>query len=385
MTALSNLFPDGPRTDRTGVVLTDDHHTVRRLSAMIGAPRENSTVARPLANTHELRRIVEEAAADRGTAPAGSTGSTSPRRARKRVDVLALSATALALVAVVAAATVGAVQMATASPAASSLQSLEDDEAAIQNAYQSLVSARDRIVTDIESRTADSASVRTALVSTSTAPDPASFDQGGTLVLIDQAGLDAALAALTTYSEGLAAITVPELPAEYTRADIDEDSLVEVGGAIDSAQEQLVALDAATAEMRALRAQVDSLRPAAETAVATYATTFAAAAEAAEARYPDADEALRGELTAAAAAVGSANLWEAAGIAALERYRDAYVAVAADQLRVEIEAEQNQGGQQPGFDPQPQPQPSEEPTDPTTPTDPADPVDPVDPGTEPEG
>ncbi|MDQ0726318.1 hypothetical protein [Microbacterium sp. W4I20] len=350
MTALRDLFPDGPRTADSGTAPMDDHHTVRRLGEMIGAPRESAASGRrPLANARELLRMVD-AAADQ-PAPIATEPDAAPprrRRARRPVDALALTAGVLAVVSVVAAGTVGAVQMATASPAASSLQALEADEAAIQNAHQSLVSTRDRILADVESQGADAAGLRAALVSTSTAPDPASSEEGALIEVTDAAALTTALAALDTYAKGLAAITVPELPAEYVRPELDEDSLVEVGSAIDAVQEQLIAGDAATVELRTLRSGLDALRPPAELAVAAYGASFPGAAEAAIARYPDADEALHTALSDAAAVVGSSNLWSPAGISAVERYRDALVAVAADQVRFEVDRQQNQGGEQPG-------------------------------------
>ncbi|WP_435743041.1 hypothetical protein [Microbacterium sp. PMB16] len=368
MTALSDLFPDGPRVADPGIAPLDDHHTVRRLREMIGAPRESGASARPLANTHELIRMVD-AAAHQPIPGAAETNGTAPsgRRARRRVDALALASGVLAVVAVAAAATVGAVQMATASPAASSLQSLEADEAAIQNAYQSLVSTRDRIIADVETQKTDAASIRAALVSTGTAPDPASSEDGASIAVTDAAALQTALTAVDAYADGLAAIVVPDLPAEYLRPDLDEDSLVEVGSAIDAAQGQLVAADAALAATRGVRTQLDALRPTAETAVSAYAASFAGAAQRSIARYPDAAEELHVTLTDAAAIVGSANLWSPAGIAALEDYRDALVAVAADQVRFEIDRGQQQNNTQQGSPPDQDPTPApEDSTDPST-------------------
>lgn len=369
MTALSDVFPDGPRTDRAGATPIDDHHTVRRLREMIGEPRESGPSIRPLADRQELIRRVDAAASDTTSSPLPVAAAPSPRRPRRRIDAWALSAGVLAVVAVAAAGTVGAVQMATASPAASSLQVLEADEAAIQNAYQALVSTRERIASDVETQTADAAKVRTALVATSTAPDPAAFGDGGTMTVVDEAALATALGALDAYVKGLAEIAAPELPSEYARPPIDEDSLTEVGSAIDGAQEQLVVLDALAVEMRGVQAQLEALRPTAETAVTAYAATFPAAAGAASDRYPDADEERRGGLTTAAAAVVTANLWEPAGVTALETYRTAYVVVAEGQLRVEIEREQQreqqrqQQNQQNQQQEEPAPDPSAPPAD----------------------
>lgn len=352
---------------------------------MIGEPRENRAQARPIANADELRRMVDAAAATAVPVGADAEEPTRPaKRMRRRLDTVALSAGVLAVVAVVSAGTVAAVQVATASPAASSLESLQADEAAIQNAYQSLKSTRDRIVADIQTQTTDAAALRGALVATSTTPDPAS-DQAEVLPVTDPAALTQALAGVDAYTQGLAAVSVPELPAEYSRPEIDEDSLAEVGSAIDAAQEQLILLDAANGEVRAIETQVQALRAPAEQVMSTFAATFPGAAQAANDRYPDAEEALRVALTDAAARVAGADLWEPANVATLSVYRDAFGAVAADQMRVEIERqnqlqleeEQRQRDQQ-----QNQQQPEQEQSPPTEgETEP--PADGTDPGTEP--
>ena len=170
---------------------------------------------------------------------------------------------------------------------------------------------------------------------------------------------------------------MPEVPGEYARGDIDEESLTEVGSAIDAAQEQLVALDTATTEMRSIRTQLDALRPAADLAVGAYAATFAGSAQAASTEYPDADDALQTALVEAAARVGSTNLWGTAGVTTLESYRDAFTAVAADQLRIEMQREQDarQSTRRPVTE---QTTPSADPTDPPVET-------PPDTGNPPEG
>jgi hypothetical protein len=381
MTALSDLFPDGPRAGASGGATLDDHHTVWRLREMIGEPRDVRGVARPIADTDELIRRVE--AASKNAAPVAVDAGHAVRpakRQRRRFDPLTTIAGSLAVVAVLTAATVGGVQMATASPAASSLTALEDDEAAIQNGLQSLTTTRDRIVADVEAQTADAALLRGALVSTSSAPDPAS-DADAVIEVTDPAALAPALAALDAYAAGLAAIAVPALPAEYSRGDIDEESLEDVAGAIDTAQERLLALDAATADMRAIRTELDALRPPAEAAVATYAGTFAGAAEAAKDRYPDADEALHVAMAEAAAGISATGLWGPAGEAALARYRDAFVAVAADQLRVDIEREEEREREQNNRQnfPRPDPQESTPPEDSTEPPVEETPTEPVPP------
>ncbi|MFJ2502909.1 hypothetical protein [Microbacterium sp. NPDC087592] len=347
MTHLNDLFPDGPRAGDAGSVVLDDHHTARRLREMIGEPRQSGAAATSDADARALADMVQAAARTAVPVGAGSgESSRSKKRPRRSVDAVTLSAASLAVVALVVAGTVGGIQMATASPAASAVESLEADEAALLNAHQSLKTAQDRLIADIDAQTAEVAPLRSALTATSTAPDPAGEPDDVPIAVTDAAALATALAAVDAYASGVAAITVPELPAEYARADIDEDSLVEVGGAIDGVQERLVALDIATAEARAVRERFDALRPTADVAVDAYAASFVPAAAAAIARYPDAEESLRAAVTDAAARVAAADLWTVEGRSALAAYRDAFVALAADQLRFEIERDQREQADQ---------------------------------------
>lgn len=343
MTHLNDLFPDGPRAGDAGSVVLDDHHTARRLREMIGEPRQSGAAATSDADARALADMVQAAARTAVPVGAGSgESSRSKKRPRRSVDAVTLSAASLAVVALVVAGTVGGIQMATASPAASAVDSLEADEAVLLNAHQSLKTAQDRLIADIDAQTAEVAPLRSALTETSTAPDPAGGADDAPIAVTDAAALATALAAVDAYASGLAAITVPELPTEYARADVDEDSLVEVGGAIDGVQERLVAMDDATAEMRAVREKFDALRPTADVAVDAYAASFVPAATAAIGRYPDAEESLRAAVTDAAARVAAADLWTVEGRSALAAYRDAFVALAADQLRFEIERDQRE-------------------------------------------
>lgn len=343
MTHLDELFPDGPRAGDARTAVLDDHHTARRLREMIGEPRQSGASATSDADARALADMVEAAARTAVPVGAGSDESSRPKkRPRRSIDAVTLAAASLAVVALAVAGTVGGIQMATASPAASAVESLESDEAALLNAHQSLKTAGDRLVADIDAQTAEAAQLRSALTGTSTTPDPAGELDDAPLAVTDAAALATALAAIDAYASGLAGITIPSLPADYVRDDIDEDSLVEVGGAIDGVQERLVAMDAATAEARSVRERLDALRPTADAAVDAYAASFVAAADAAIARYPDAEESLRTAVSDAAARVAAADLWAAEGRSALAAYRDAFVALAADQLRFEIEREQRE-------------------------------------------
>ncbi|MBN6190653.1 hypothetical protein JQN58_27720 [Aneurinibacillus sp. BA2021] len=371
MTALRDLFPDGPRSDHRADVVLDDTHTRWRLREMIGEPRRSEPARAPLADTRELARMAEAAARTAVPFTAESPRSArEPRLQRRRPDLLTTAAAALAVLAVAAAATVGGIQAATASPAASALESLQADEASIQNAHQALTSARDTLVADIGTQTAEATALRTAIVDTATVPDPASSSDDDVIAVADPALEEAAVAALDGYLAALAAVTVPELPAEYRRAEIDENSLVDVGQAIDDAQGDLDALDQATAEMRTIRTAFDALRPAATPAVTAYLASSVPAAAEATADRQRAEESFRTAVTDAAAQVAASDPWTPGGQAALVAYRDAFAALLDDQFRAEVEQERadtqrRQGGQSGGQ--------QDQPSDGSTPPPPTDP------------
>lgn len=382
MTALSDLFPDGPRAGQSGSAVLDDRHTARRLREMIGESRRDDTSPRALADTRELVQRVDTAARTAVPVAVRAEVQVRPRRrARRRIDALALSAAAVAVVAVATAATVGGVQMATASPASSAMESLEAEEAIYQNAHQALTSARNRLVADIDAQTAEIAQLRSTLTETATVPDPAAVSDPAMLAVADPSTLAQAIDALDAYQAGLAALTIPELPADYNRVEINEESLVSVGAAIDDVQGRSVALGDAATALRGQRTQLDALRQPAESAVSAYASSFVPAAAAANDRYPDAEEPLRTAVTEAASLVSASVLWAADSRELLAAYGAALTNLAADQLRFEIARQESQRlGQQNGS----QTPPVNSSTDPN-PADPTDPVDPVDQETPPAG
>ncbi|WP_149084562.1 hypothetical protein [Microbacterium sp. 1S1] len=349
MTALDELFPDGPRTDRGGSGAREAASDAR-LRELVGDPRTRSPRPAELTDTREIARRAEAAA--RSAVPFAATAPTvareAPRR-RRRPDLLSASAAGLAVVAVIAAVTVGGIQAATASPADSALESLRADEATIQNAQQALVTTRDGIVADIGTQTAEATALRSALLDTATVPDPLSSEEG-VLDVTDPGPRQAAVAALDTYLAGLAAIEVPDAPAEYRREELDEDSLVEVGSAIDEAQEHLVALDRETVEMRAVRTRLDGLRPAAEPALTAFTASFVPSAETATDERPGAEESFRVAVTQTAATISAADPWSAEAQTAYAAYRDAFRALVEDQVRAEREeADRRAQEQQPVF------------------------------------
>lgn len=344
MTALDELFPDGPRADHEKSSAPEVSGA--RLRELVGAPRSRSPRTVGVTDTHVLARRAEAAA--RSAVPFAALTPTvardAPRRHR-RLDPVSASTAALAVVAVVIAVTVAGIQAATASPAARALESLQAAEATIQNAYQSLTSARDGIVADIRTQTAEATELRAALLDTATVADPLSSDRTA-LDVTDLSLREAAVAALDTYLAGLGAIKVPEAPAEYRRGQVDEDSLVEVGGAIDKAQERLEGLDRETADMRTVRGTLDALRPATSPALTAFAASFIPAAERATRERQDVEEPFLVAVTQTAEAAASADPWTAEARAAYAAYRDAFAALIDDQLRAEREEADRRAAEQ---------------------------------------
>lgn len=359
MTSLADLFPGGRRADIDAAVVHDDFHTMRRLSEIIGDPREDLDATRPRSNAQELVKRVNAAAQDAAPPnPAPLTPAGARKRRRRRIDVLNVSVASVAVIAVASALVVGGVQAATASPAAGALQSLRSDEAAIQNSYQSVVAGSERLSAAIEQGKSDAAALRAALETTGTAPEPEGSTDGGSMPIADEAALTAVIAAVDAYLTSLDDVAQPELPTAYERGGLNEESLAEVGAAIDDAQRQLSEISAAASELRDVRTQVEDLRAPLQQALATYAATFPARAESVLRDNPGAEPALRNAVTAAAAGIVGTGASGAEGIAALNAYRDAVVAVREDQLGVERErreAEEQRRQNQP----QPQPQPTE--------------------------
>lgn len=404
MTTLADLFPEGrPREE---VFHASTEQTERRLAALVGGPREDLELTRPRASATRLVRTVNAAAATSTSMPMVSSDGKVIRKRRKRVDWLTLAAASVAVVAVVTATTMGVVQSATASPAASSLKVLAADEATLLNSHQAVASTRQRISEDVATALESSAALRAALEATRSAPDPARAaddnDQENQelMPIADAAALDTTLAAVDSYRTGLQAVALPEIPAVYTRADFDEDSLSAVGAAINAVQEELAAVDAAAGEVRAARAEVDALAATLATQLTTFAATFPGVSVAALDANDEAEEQFRQTVTNAGAAVAAADLTTPAGLATLSAYRQSVIDLVADNVRAvrereeaeaEAEAEarrNNSGSGRPNDGGESNPtDPTTPPTEPTTPpTEPTDPpVDPpVDPPTDPE-
>jgi len=347
MTTLSDLFPQGPRTDAGRPAPSDDHHTMRRLTQLIGEPRRVSQGVTVEKDVRALVASVEAAAANAQPVTAAAAVVTTATRPRRRtLDVLTVGLGSLAVIAVATAVAVGGVQMATASPAAGALSALRADEADLQNAQESLMGGVDRVRSSIEDEAADAAALRAVLLDTATAPDPMG-EEGAVLEVADPAALTAVLGAMDAYQADLAAIDIPEPPVAFERGDLDERSLVEVGEAIDRVHEQLTTTDAALAHVRTVRARLDELSETLDAAVTAFAASYPAAAEAALERYPDTDEPLDDALTEAAAAVVAADLLSEAGRATLLTYRDALVELAEGQQEALRAREEEQARSRP--------------------------------------
>ncbi|MEV4773875.1 hypothetical protein [Microbacterium sp. LWH12-1.2] len=362
MTTLAQLFPQGPRIEEASTTF-DDHHTVRRLTEMFGDPSDDFDMTRPRASVQRLSQLVEEAVADAAPATIPAPPASAKRRRRRRFDGLAAAAASLAIVGVATAGIVGGVQMANASPADGVMQSLRADEAMIQNAEQAFMSAHDRLSAKAVAGEANAAALRTAVDGARTAPDPRSTDGAATIAILDAVLADGIIAEIDRHAAALQAVVLPEPVDPYVRNDIDEDSLSEVGVAIDDAQAQLAELDAATAELREGRTKVEDLDAQHATTLEGLAASFTALGIKAIEENPDAEAPLRDAVTAAAAHVVSSKLGGAEGAAAVTAYRDAVVALVTDQAiteeeRAEAARRERQNRQQ---NQEPDPTPTEEP------------------------
>ncbi|BDZ39232.1 hypothetical protein [Microbacterium suwonense] len=350
MTTLDDLFPDGKHRPGAHAV-ADDHHTVRRLDELFGDRRTDLERTHRASARPALIAMVNSAAADATSLPeAPQTPHSTPRHRRRRIDVVNVAAAGLAVVAVVAAGVMGGVQIATASPASDALHVLSADEKTIESATAGLEAAHSRLIDAIADADAAAEALRPALQQVREATDPADIPEGwadapedaGTIPIADGKALDTVLAAIDTYQKELAAFTVPELPAVYTPSNVDSESLTEVAAAIDAAQLQLNAIDRSSAEVRTVRTAVDARAATFAGQVSAFAATFPGVAKGVIEQHPDAEQELKDAVTAAAAAVSGADLLTADGAATLPAYRDAVVAVVADQVAADRQREREE-------------------------------------------
>ncbi|GEM_PF-5768731 len=255
--------------------------------------------------------------------------------------------------AVATTAIIGGVQAATASPADDALQVLTADERTIAGAEAALASMRQQVAAEVAEADARAEALSSALPGAATAADPADIAPGETeapddadrINIVDPVALERVSTTIEAYRAELKAITLPALPAPYEHSEVDEDSLVDVGSAIDRAQQQLTDVDRAMAALRDVREQMREREAAHVAQLRTFTSTFRAAAEKAIADHPDASPKLKDAVTAAADAVVAADLRADAGIKMLAQYRDAVFALASAQVnfdRVREEERQRQ-------------------------------------------
>lgn len=385
MTTFAQLFPQGPRSEAASSAF-DDHHTVRRLTEMIGDPRDEFDMTRPRSSAERLSKVVEEALVDAAPTVIQTPRSSAKKRRRRRFDPLTVIAASVAVVALAAAGTVVGVQTANASPADGAMQSLRADEAMIQNSEQSFTTSHDRLATTLTQGAADAAALRAAVDGARVTQDLRAED--ATVAVLDAELADQLVAELDRHIAALQGVALPDAVNPYRRGDLDEDSLAEIGGAIEAAQEQIELLDEATMQLREQRIAVDALEAAHRTKLEGLAASFTDAATQVLEVNEDAEPEFRDAVTAAAAGVVTSGLGGTAGVAALTAYRDAVIALIADELRADRELaeaaqrrqqQQQQSPSQPQRSEEPVPAPTEEPAPPGESTDSGGVIPPIDP------
>ena len=389
MSTLADLFDD----ERSVVLDTtsdEEAETVgAHLEAMIGVPR---AAASRRESAHETARLVEmvdiaAATALPITAIAGASPAPGPVRGHKRTDWVNVVAAVIAVVVVAGAAVFGVVQIASASPTASAVRALTADEASLVNAQQAFESTRGRTQAAID-----------ADIATIDLLDPTLASLSGT---VDETARANAVSASAAFRSALDAITLPVAPAPYQRPAIDEDSLSDVGGAIDAVRIDSVVLGDLTADLREIRGSLITLEQSFLAQMQTFATTIPPAAAAVNGENADAEQTFRDAVTGTAAAMAAVMNSAKAGSTEATAYVAAVGALRADQARAVAEAataeeaerlRNSGGGYDGGFgspevvspeapivptDPVPTVPPVVEPTpDPTPPVDPQPPIDP---------
>lgn len=396
MSTLEQLFPDGKhRVDASAAA--DDRQTVRRLDALFGDRRADLDRTHRASARPALVAMVNDAVA--GAMPLGSmpsTGRSVGSRSRRRVDVINAVAASLAVIALAVAGTVAGVQVASARPATDALRVLSIDEKTIESASTGLDAARTRLAQTIAAADAGAEAMRPILdAQREAAPTELQVASSSDMIPIaDAAAVDAVLGAVDAYRKDLAAFDVPEMPAEYARGDIDTESLTAVGSAIDAVQLKLAEIDRVSAAVRTLRTAVDARKAAFAAQLKTFTATFPTSAQNAIDNHRDAAQNLKDAVTKSAAAVAAADLQVDGAPRLLSAYRDAVVALVADQVRVDVRQESQERMERERTererrgrrsaprltDPAPnEPStPRSDPTAPSYPTEPSDPTEPTD-------
>lgn len=375
MTTLDDLFTDRKRAAATGAAPGD--RSAQSLDQLFAqSPRSASTKPATVDDAPALRALV---AAPARTFQAGSAPKPKTiRRVRESRDWVTVVLALLAVVAVVVAAAVVARSMSAASPAANALDTLVQTEADLVNMQSTINRDIGVLQSDKDAGAAGAQALAAPL---------ASF--GDTA---DEAALATAETARQAYIAAATAIVVPEALAPYRRGQIDEDSLASVGTAIDSANEQLSALEPVVAEVETARAALTVADDTFAAALSAFTGSIPPFAALLVEDNPAVEVEITDAVTATASAVAAADLMTATGVSAISPYTDAVATMRDAQELAEDRARGNTntngngstggssgsngggstgetGVEPPVVEPQPEPQPEPEPvpTDPGTP------------------
>lgn len=367
--------------------MLDDRHTLQRLDALYGDRRADLDATHRVSDRRDLVALVDAASTDAQPLSATPPVARASRRRRRRVDVMSVVIAGTAAIALVTAGVIGGVQVATASPAGDALRALKADEATITSAAEGAQAAQTRLETDIASADAAAEQLGTTLAATRVVPDPAAGvtrDSDATVAIVDEASFDAFLKTLSAYRAQLQAIEIPTLPEPYERAELDDESLSQVGSAIDDAQLHLSELDTATAALRTSREEVRAATATFAAETSRFAQSYLATAQRLTDEHDAAGDDAQVAVSDAAGALAGADLLSEQGVAALSTYAAAVSEMLDENLRVllEREAREREERRNQTVDPTPVQPGTGEPTDP--PTDPVDPVEPTVPPTQPE-
>lgn len=294
------------------------------LSAVVGPPLETDRSGAAMASTDapELRLLVGERAPAIDQRGANGEIPQRVRRTRGRRDRLAAVVTAIAVVSVVGALAAAVIALTSTSPTAAALGTLRETEAVLVDGISALNSKIERA----EGQRDDAVSRAAAL-----APVLAAA------VLADGPARAAAERARQDFVTSAAAITYPGAVAPYRRAPFDENSLAEVGAAIDKVQQTRMDLQQPHAALSAAEtALADAEGPLAQ-ALAAFTVTLPDAGARVREQNPLAAAPLLDAMSAAAARASAADLMTVEGQRALTELVAAASAVQADQLRVAAE------------------------------------------------
>lgn len=320
MTTLDELFPDGPRRVRGAV--NDDHHTLRRLDEMFGAPRAAARTART--DVDALVRTARDAQEDAvPVALPAKPASASRSRSRVRRDPVNIAAAVLAVGAMVAAGVLGTVQAANANPAAGALRSLQQSQADVEDLAQGVRDTYGGTADRIAGALSDAAALRAVLVVIASGTTTGSDSIPIAAPDVVQGAIDE----VDGYASALHGIALPALPQEQSPVGVDERSLTAIASAADAAQVQREAWQQSAALLASASAQTDELVAAHERRRDLFAGTFVSGAAQLVADHPGAPRTARDAVVSAAGRIAETRLAGVSGAAAVAAYREAVAAL----------------------------------------------------------